>query len=674
MSYLTRSYLYLMDIERRVVVTALALMLVVLFSLSCFLGYVIWQERASAKGLDETLAADPAAAQLAAMQPAGDVLARIRSRGRIIVGVAPDYPPFAYTDANFQLTGLDIDIAKEIGRRLGYPVEFSQISLTGLVDALNLGQVDMAMGGLSITAERMAVVDFSNPYYTGVGAVIAPAHSGLVVNDPTDLAQVRLGVEKGSVFESWARATLVEPGLMPPEYLISKGSLEGLINGLTEAVPSIDAVLLDSSTATAVIQGRPLKLVATGVNQMGYAIAVQKGNPEFVALLNGQLTAMQSDGTLASMIAASMGPPVVVVPPTAVPTPAPVVTRPPMVVPPIAELPPAGAPPSSCLDGLELLADLNYPAADMSSPAQVAPGENIQKGWRVRNVGTCTWGKDYTLLPVSSLPQGSAVTGAPQPLANPVPPGATSDLYVTVLAPAQPGRYRSEWSLASPTGLRFGDRLWAGFEVSSTLPAAPASLPQTTPAANNVQANSVVTIFDAEPASLAQGACLTLTWRYDASGVTQAHLFRSQTELLASAPPAGVLIDCPATPGRFEYRLAIEGDTPASALQVVDVYPPQSTGEAPPAAGAPQISAFTVDHAEIVWGRCVNLSWAYAGAAVTTAELHRGDELIAYELPADGQAHDCPPNRGEYVYRLTIASPNTAPQSATQTVHVRLTP
>lgn len=463
MSYLRRTYFYLADMERRVVVTALALMLVVLFSLSCFLGYVLWLERASARGLQPEPEVEAAAASLPLQQTTGDALERIRERGRIIVGVAPDYPPFAFNNDQFQLAGLDIDIANELGRRMGYPVEFSQMSLSGLVDALDLGQIDLAMGGLAVTAERRQVVDFTYSYYTVQDAVIAPAHSALTVNRPGDLAQVRLGVLRSSVFESWARSALVEPGLMPPEYLVSRGSIDALINGLTEQVPSLDAVLLAADTANAVLQGRPLKLVARGLNPEGYAIAVRKDSPELLAMLNDRLTAMQADGTLANMIAASMGPPVVVAPP---PTQAPIVTAPPVVIaPPAPNLPPAGADPPACLDGLELVADLNYPASDPAALEPAAPGLTLIKGWRVRNIGTCTWSPEYRLVPVESLPAGSDVAGEGWPLSAAVPPGAVVDLFASIGAPAQPGSYRSAWSLASPTGLRFGDRLWAGFTV-----------------------------------------------------------------------------------------------------------------------------------------------------------------------------------------------------------------
>ncbi len=81
------------------------------------------------------------------------------------------------------------------------------------------------------------------------------------------------------------------------------------------------------------------------------------------------------------------------------------------------------------------------------------PGEPFTKVWRVRNVGSCTWNRDYALVWVS----GPRLTEATRvPLAYEVPPQATVDIEVPMLAPRAGGMYHSNWMLTNPQGHRFG--------------------------------------------------------------------------------------------------------------------------------------------------------------------------------------------------------------------------
>jgi hypothetical protein len=95
--------------------------------------------------------------------------------------------------------------------------------------------------------------------------------------------------------------------------------------------------------------------------------------------------------------------------------------------------------------------------ADITVPDNTvfAPGASFVKTWRVRNDGTCAWGKDYALSSLAFV--GGNPLGAPEGVALPgnVQPGNTADISVSMTAPVTPGVYRSEWKLAG-TGLLFG--------------------------------------------------------------------------------------------------------------------------------------------------------------------------------------------------------------------------
>ena len=115
-----------------------------------------------------------AAAPTPAAAQSGEDWGRVQSAGKIVFGTSADYPPFESYDSNFQLDGFDIALAKEMGKRLGIEVEFTDFAFSGLLDALNLGQVDAVISALSVTPNRQTVADFTNLYYIDDDAMLAP--------------------------------------------------------------------------------------------------------------------------------------------------------------------------------------------------------------------------------------------------------------------------------------------------------------------------------------------------------------------------------------------------------------------------------------------------------------------------------------------------------------------
>ncbi len=147
---------------------------------------------------------------------ADDSWGRVKQAGKLVVGLSADYPPFEYYTSDFKMDGFDVAVARKIGEQLGLPVEFQDITFDGLVGALQVKQIDLAISAISITPERASVVDFSNVYDVGQDVVLARADSKIqVVKSPNELALFRLGVQNSSVYESWVRANLVLTGKMP---------------------------------------------------------------------------------------------------------------------------------------------------------------------------------------------------------------------------------------------------------------------------------------------------------------------------------------------------------------------------------------------------------------------------------------------------------------------------
>lgn len=93
--------------------------------------------------------------------------------GPLILAVAADYPPYAYTDDDGNVVGMDIDIANEIAKTYGVELEVHDMPFEALSVALSAGEADIAASAMEITEERDEVMDFSVPYaYTSVSAAV----------------------------------------------------------------------------------------------------------------------------------------------------------------------------------------------------------------------------------------------------------------------------------------------------------------------------------------------------------------------------------------------------------------------------------------------------------------------------------------------------------------------
>jgi hypothetical protein len=298
----------------------------------------------------------------------------------------------------------------------------------------------------------------------------------------------------------------------------------------------------------------------------------------------------------------------------------------------------------------------------MNNPAQFKPGEVFQKGWRIRNSGSCTWDATYTLVYAGSSPLNAPVGGSPVAIAGQVKPGETYDIYATITAPAQPGVYQSFWTMRNPKGMLFGDRLWAGFQVVS--PVTPTPMPEK-PVINN---------FAVTPSSVIEGQCVTLSWNFSGA-VVMARIFRDGQVILQDMPFSGSASDCPPGTGQKEYKLQVDSEHAGSTVstQFVEVVPPARPTATPEPTQVPPpvINSFSVDFEKIIWGQCVTLSWQYSGGGQVTTTLERNGQSIGGNLPPQGTQKDCPPP-GNSDYHLVVDSATSGSTDSSASTYVLL--
>ena len=364
-----------------------------------------------------------------------------QSAGKIVFGTSADYPPFESYDSNFQLDGFDIALAKEMGKRLGIEVEFTDFAFSGLFDALNLGQVDAVISALSVTPNRQTVADFTNLYYIDDDAMLARAADPIIIRSPTDFAGLRVAVEQGTVYAYWAQESLVDAGIIPQDALVTYADTLAQVRGLRSN--DADVAIMERLTAiTFSSSSQDVKVVGRGLNQQRFAVAARKGS-DLVEKLNQALLSIQADGTYATLVRQYLNDDETAAADEHRDTE--VINKPAR---PVEE--------PECQLGLQFVDDLNLDDHNMQSPPIMSPGQPFTKSWRVRNVGTCPWEADYSLVYVNGNRVEASMAAAPLPVGRIVQPGETIDLSLSLIAPVVYGAYQGFFQMRDNTGKLFG--------------------------------------------------------------------------------------------------------------------------------------------------------------------------------------------------------------------------
>lgn len=221
--------------------------------------------------------------------------------GKIIFGTNAEFPPFESVVANGvikaedgsqQYDGIDMAIAKQIGIDAGKEAVINNIEFDSLLIALNNGQLDAVIAGMTITDERKEQVDFSTPYYVATQVMIVK--EGSDIQKASDMEGKEIAVVQG-----YTGQTCVE-NLGYKFTAFKKGTecVMELVNG------KCDVVVIDSATAAKYVadnEGLVIVEDADAFESEEYGIAVKKGNTELLDQINATIDAMLADGRIASL-------------------------------------------------------------------------------------------------------------------------------------------------------------------------------------------------------------------------------------------------------------------------------------------------------------------------------------------------------------------------------------
>jgi ABC-type amino acid transport substrate-binding protein len=230
--------------------------------------------------------------------------ARIRESGVWRVGMDPSFPPFEFIDPSTgKPIGLDVDLVDAIAARWGVRAEIVSLGFDELVDAVAARRVDSAVSALPVFDWRTQEVAFSAPYIDA-GIVLAVPR-GSPIRGPDDLAGRRVAAEWGS--EGDAQSRELQRRLEGNLELVLRESPDAAMDAVTRG--EADAAVTDA-ISLALFDGSGGELIAVGqpLRSDPYVIVVPRGALLLLDDLNRALSAMDADGTLASLRGKWLGP------------------------------------------------------------------------------------------------------------------------------------------------------------------------------------------------------------------------------------------------------------------------------------------------------------------------------------------------------------------------------
>ena len=212
--------------------------------------------------------------------------------GKLIMSTNAAFPPYEMTDDSGNVVGIDAEIAGAIADKLGLELVIDDMDFDAAQLAVQQGKSDICMDGLSVTEDRLLVMDFSDSYATGIQVVIVPEGSDVTLDN---LGEQLIGTQRATTGNIYCTDDYGEDHVIAYDDGIV--AVQDLLNG------KVDAVVIDKAPAQEFVAANPgLVILDTEYANEDYAIGVAKGNTALVDAVNGALAELTADGTIQSII------------------------------------------------------------------------------------------------------------------------------------------------------------------------------------------------------------------------------------------------------------------------------------------------------------------------------------------------------------------------------------
>ena len=209
----------------------------------------------------------------------------------LVVGSSATYRPFAYETPTKEIVGYDVDIIKAVAQKAGLQIKIVNTPWTGIFAALNNGDVDLVISGVTINDKRKQSYDFTAPYFEARQLIAVSKDSS--VKGLKDLAGKKIGVVNGSTGDDIASREFGKTNSDIRRFESTPVVISELIN------TGLDAAIGDNGViAFRVQEHQQLKTVSDpGFPKEFFGIVVKQGNQALLGKLNTGLAAVKADGS-----------------------------------------------------------------------------------------------------------------------------------------------------------------------------------------------------------------------------------------------------------------------------------------------------------------------------------------------------------------------------------------
>ncbi|QEK12670.1 amino acid ABC transporter substrate-binding protein [Crassaminicella thermophila] len=224
-------------------------------------------------------------------------LQEIKEKGNFILGLDDSFPPMGFRDEKGEIVGFDIDLAKEVAKRMGVELKVKPIDWDGKVLSLNNKDIDVIWNGLTITEERKKQIGFSKVYIENRQIIVVNSDSD--IQTKKDLADKIVAVQLGSSGEDALNAD-VDTVKSVKEVRKFSNYTEALLDLKAKRV---DAVVIDEIVGRYYMAKRPkeYKVAKEDFGKEGYGIGFRLGDVAFKEEVDKILDEMKKDGTAAEI-------------------------------------------------------------------------------------------------------------------------------------------------------------------------------------------------------------------------------------------------------------------------------------------------------------------------------------------------------------------------------------
>ncbi|MCS4488068.1 ABC transporter substrate-binding protein/permease [Streptococcus sciuri] len=200
------------------------------------------------------------------------------------------FAPFEYQNSSNKYTGFDMELIKAIAKQQGFNITISNPGFDAALNAVQSGQADGVIAGMTITDARKEIFTFSDSYYTA--NIILAVKKGSSIKSYENLKGKTVGAKNGTASYTWLEQNANKYGFKIRAFDEASSMYDSLNSGSIDALMDDEAVL-----AYAIKQGRNFETPIKGEASGDIGFAVKKGaNPELVEMFNNGLAALKKNG------------------------------------------------------------------------------------------------------------------------------------------------------------------------------------------------------------------------------------------------------------------------------------------------------------------------------------------------------------------------------------------